>query len=76
MIPLACLGNGPIYAVIQATDNGLGNVRSVTFEYGTTFLVVAGIMNLLLILDIYDLCLGRNRREELEQSAAPAKGKS
>lgn len=34
-------------------------VRSVTYEYGTTFLLTAGLMNILLILDAFDIATGR-----------------
>lgn len=34
-------------------------VRSVTYEYGNTFLLTAGLMNLLLILDAFDIATGR-----------------
>ncbi|MEK7798406.1 MAG: DUF6677 family protein [Acidobacteriota bacterium] len=34
-------------------------VRSVTYEYGTIFLLTAGLMNILLILDCYDIASGR-----------------
>jgi len=34
-------------------------VRSVTFEYGNTFLLTAGLMNILLILDAFDISTGR-----------------
>jgi uncharacterized protein DUF6677 len=38
-----------------------GEVRSVTFEYGNTFTAVAGLLNILVILDGYDTALGRKR---------------
>jgi uncharacterized protein DUF6677 len=31
----------------------------VTFEYGNTFTAVAGLLNILVILDAYDTALGR-----------------
>ena len=34
-------------------------VRSVTNEYGTTYLLAAGLMNILLILDAFDISMGR-----------------
>ena len=34
-------------------------VRSVTYEYGNTFLLTAGLMNILLILDVFDIATGR-----------------
>jgi TM2 domain-containing membrane protein YozV len=34
-------------------------VSKVTNEYGTTYLLTAGLMNLLLILDAFDIAIGR-----------------
>jgi hypothetical protein len=34
-------------------------VLKPTYEYGTTFIVTAGLMNLLLILDAFDIGIGR-----------------
>ena len=36
-------------------------VRHPTYEYGNTFLLTAGLMNLLLILDAFDIASGRKR---------------
>ena len=40
---------------------GLGNgiVTAVTYEYGNTFLIVAGLLNFLVMLDAYDIGAGR-----------------
>ena len=34
-------------------------IRQETYEYGTTFLLTAGLMNILLILDVFDIGIGR-----------------
>jgi hypothetical protein len=36
-----------------------GSVTSVTFEYGNTFTAVAGLLNILVVLDAYDVAVGR-----------------
>ena len=36
-----------------------GRILSVTNEYGTTFMLTAGLMNILLILDAFDIGIGR-----------------
>ena len=36
-----------------------GDVRSVSFEYGNTFTAVAGLLNILVVLDAYDTAVGR-----------------
>ena len=34
-------------------------IRSVTFEYGNAYLLTAGLMNMLLVLDAFDIASGR-----------------
>jgi hypothetical protein len=34
-------------------------VRAVTYEYGNAFLIVAGLLNLLVVIDAYDTAVGR-----------------
>jgi len=36
-----------------------GRVTSVTFDYGNTFTVVAGLLNMLVVLDVWDTAWGR-----------------
>jgi hypothetical protein len=36
-------------------------ILAVTHEYGTTFVLAAGLMNILLILDVFDIGIGRKR---------------
>jgi hypothetical protein len=41
---------------------GQGNVTAATYEYGNTFLIVAGLLNALVVLDAYDVATGRKPR--------------
>jgi len=41
------------------SDNPAGSVLAVTHEYGNAYLFTAGLMNLLLMLDAYDIAIGR-----------------
>ena len=41
------------------SGNPNGTILSVTYEYGCAFLLTAGLMNLLLMLDAYDIAIGR-----------------
>jgi hypothetical protein len=43
----------------ELLDRLRGRVRNVTYEYGNTFLLTAGLMNILLILDAFDIAAGR-----------------
>ena len=40
---------------------GQGAVTAVTYDYGNTFLIVAGLLNTLVTLDVFDLATGRKR---------------
>ncbi|HEX7253733.1 MAG TPA: DUF6677 family protein [Thermoanaerobaculia bacterium] len=40
-------------------ENPRGTILSVTYEYGCAFLLTAGLMNLLLALDAFDVAMGR-----------------
>ena len=63
--PLVCLealaeaGAGAAFFVANALGYGAGGVRAVTYEYGNTFLVVAGLLNMLVVIDTYDVAMGR-----------------
>ena len=57
---LASMGSGLLYFVARRIGVP-GDVVSATYEYGTTFTVTAGLMNLLLILDCYDIARGVKR---------------
>ena len=39
--------------------SGAGGVVAVTYEYGNAFLIVAGLLNMLVVLDAYDIAQGR-----------------
>jgi hypothetical protein len=43
--------------ILSANPNG--TILSVTYEYGCAYLLTAGLMNLLLMLDVYDIAVGR-----------------
>jgi len=56
---VADLGIGVPYFVSGALGYGAGEVRAVTYEYGNAFLIVAGLLNLLVVIDAYDVAVGR-----------------
>jgi hypothetical protein len=56
---VADVGIGVPYFIATALGYGAGEVRSVTYEYGNAFLIVAGLLNLLVVIDAYDIALGR-----------------
>ena len=56
---IANRGVGLPYFVARLLDQGSGNVIAVSYEYGNTFLMAAGLLNFLVILDAFDVAMGR-----------------
>ena len=60
---IANLGTGLLYIGCWATSTGFidsaEQAKRATFEYGNTFLLVAGLMNYLSMLDAFDIRAGR-----------------
>ena len=48
--------------IAGATGAGAGDVVSATYDYGNTFLIASGLLNVLVILDAADLARGRKAR--------------
>ena len=55
---LGSMGSGAMY-FIAAAVGAHGDVGSITYEHGTAFTITAGLMNLLLVLDAFDISEGR-----------------
>ena len=56
---VADVGVGVGWLIARMRDAGAGTVTSVTYEYGNIFLIVAGLLNFLVILDAFDIGMGR-----------------
>lgn len=56
---VADVGLGVPFILAKMAGAGAGRVTSLTFEYGNAFLIVAGLLNFLVMLDAYDVALGR-----------------
>jgi hypothetical protein len=56
---MANLGMGLPYFTARFLGLGQGMVTAATYEYGNTFLIVSGLLNLLVTIDAYDVRLGR-----------------
>lgn len=56
---LADLGVGLPYLLARMVGAGAGEVVAVTYEYGNAFLIVAGLLNMLVLLDAFDVAEGR-----------------
>ncbi|CAN5693330.1 hypothetical protein BH10ACI4_BH10ACI4_20170 [soil metagenome] len=55
------LGNGLLYFVAKAMDMGQGTVQIAVADYGTKFIVVAGLLNIVSAVDAHSLAIGRKR---------------
>ncbi len=56
---LGSMGMGFPYFVLRYWLQYKGNVMGAGYEYGTAFLLTAGLMNLLLVLDAWDIVRGK-----------------
>jgi Family of unknown function (DUF6677) len=56
---VANLAMGVPYFLACAIGFDKGQVAAVTFEYANAFLIVAGLLNMLVVLDACDTALGR-----------------
>jgi hypothetical protein len=52
-------GVGAPYFLARLMDAGAGTVTAASYEYGNTFLMTAGLLNFLVILDAFDVAMGR-----------------
>ncbi len=57
---VANVGSGILYVVCYLTNSGFTDYAKLsTYEYGNTFLLVAGLLNYLVMLDAFDIGAGR-----------------
>ena len=56
---MASMGMGAAYFGLRFVSGYTGDISGAGYEYGTAFLVTAGLMNLLLVLDVWDIGRGR-----------------
>ena len=56
---LAEMGGGVAFFAARQAGAGAGRVVALTYEYGNAFLIVAGLMNMLVVLDAFDIAQGR-----------------
>jgi hypothetical protein len=56
---VADLGCGLPWIAARAAGGGAGIVTAATYEYGNCFLIVSGLLNSLVVLDAFDIAMGR-----------------
>ena len=54
-----CLGSGLPYLFLRFGLGYTGDITGPGWEYGKAFIITAGLMNLLLLLDVWDIARGR-----------------
>lgn len=53
------LGAGALYFVTRAMDWGHGAIQLASADYGTKFIIVAGLLNVISAVDAYDIAIGK-----------------
>jgi hypothetical protein len=63
LLPMSAnFGAGLLYIACWVTGSGFAEqAQRVTYEYGNTFLLVAGLLNYLAMLDAFDIAAGRKQ---------------
>jgi hypothetical protein len=53
------LGAGGLYIVTRANDWGQGAIAHATADYGTKYIIVAGLLNFIAVADAYHIAIGK-----------------
>jgi len=53
------IGAGGLYIVTRAMDWGQGAIAHATADYGTKYLIVAGLLNFIAVADAYHIAIGK-----------------
>ena len=55
------VGAGGLYILTLANDWGQGAIAYATADYGTKFMIVAGLLNFIAVADAYHIAIGKKR---------------
>ena len=55
------VGAGALYMITLAMDWGQGAIQFATADYGTKFMIVAGLLNFIAIADAYHIAIGKKK---------------
>jgi hypothetical protein len=58
---LADAGSGLLYWIPWLRGMGVGDPTAYTYDYGNVFLYVAGLLNMLVVVDVFDIAMGRKQ---------------
>ena len=53
------VGAGGLYFLTRAMDWGQGAIAHATADYGTKFIIVAGLLNFIAVADAYHIAIGK-----------------
>jgi hypothetical protein len=56
---VADVASGLPYFIAHTLGYGVGRAVALTYDYGNAFLITAGLLNALVIVDAHDIALGR-----------------
>jgi hypothetical protein len=55
------IGAGGLYVLTLAMDWGQGAIAFATADYGTKFMIVAGLLNFIAVADAYHIAIGKKQ---------------
>jgi len=55
------VGAGGLYIITLALDWGQGAIAYATADYGTKFMIVAGLLNFIAVADAYHIAIGKKQ---------------
>ena len=55
------VGAGALYILTLSNDWGQGAIAFATADYGTKFMIVAGLLNFIAVADAYHIAIGKKR---------------
>jgi len=55
------VGTGALYLLSLAMDWGQGAIAFATADYGTKFMIVAGLLNFIAVADAYHIAIGKKQ---------------
>jgi len=58
---IADAGSGLLYWIVWFSGVGTGDSTAYTYGYANVFLYVAGLLNMLVVVDVFDIAMGRKQ---------------
>ena len=55
------IGSGLLYFLARARDWGAGDIHRAVADYGTKYIVVAGLLNIIAAADAYHIAIGKKQ---------------